>query len=285
MFTGALIAGIAVAAVAAGAGLIGSLRDDARAREQAAAQKEYIEEMYKINKARADEEFKAAKENAERNAAQQEQQADLTDKSLDVTEQGLSNDFNAAIDQMYLGQEADTMTWNAQAMQSGSSEGAAYANLAGSGVRAGSSLSDAVQMESATNAAQLQFSQDAKRRSDDNNLAGVLNNLAGNRWNIQQNRIGADIMRNDAAYLRNSFAEGGHNWNLYQNSLESLKTTTDYNVAQANYEYEQHAGWNAFANSMIAFHTMGAKGFQTGYSIGNTFQNASTPKYGTGTQG
>jgi len=278
-----IMAGIIVAGVAATAGLIGSAMDDKRAREQAAAQKEYIEEMYKINKAKADEEFANAKEQAERNAAQTEKQAELTDKSLDVTEQGLSNDFNAAIDQMYLGQQADTFSWNAQAMQSGSSEGAAYANLAGSGVRAGSSISDAVLMESATNAAQLQFSQDAKRKSDSNNLASVLNNLAGNRWNIQQNRIGADIMREDASYLRNSFAEGGHNWNLYQNSLKALETTTDYNVAQANYEYQQHSGWNAFANSMIAFHTMGAKGFQTGYSIANTFQNASTPNYGAGT--
>lgn len=273
-----LMVGIAVAAVAAGAGLFGSLMDDARAREQSAAQKKYIEEMYKINKARADEEFAAAKDKAEREAMQTERQADLTDKSLNVTEQGLSNDFNAAIDQMYLGQQADTISWNAQAMQAGSSEGASYAGLAGSGVRAGSSLSDAVLMESATNAAQLQFSQDAKRKSDNNNLASVLNNLAGNRWNIQQNRIGADIMRDDAAYLRNSFAEGGHNWNLYQNSLKALETTTDYNAAQADYEYKQHAGWNAFANSMIAFHTMGAKGFQTGYNIGNTFQNALAPK-------
>lgn len=275
-----IIAGIVVAAVVGTAAAIGTAIDDKRAREQAAQEKDYIEEMYEINKQRAEEEFEAAKEKAERNAAQTEKQAELTDKSLDVTEKGLATDFNTAIDQMYLSQEADAYNWNNAAMQAGSSEGAAYSNLAGSGVRAGSSLSDAVQMESATNAAQLQFSQDAKRRSDNNNLAGVLNNLAGNRWNIQQNRIGADFMRADAAYLRNSYQEGGHNWNLYQNQLKSLETTADYNVTKANYEYEQHAGWNAFANSMIAFHTGSAKGFQTGYNIGNTFSNASSPKYG-----
>jgi len=272
--TGALIAGIVIAAVAATAGAIGSAMDDKRAREAAARNKAYIEQMYKIKKDEAKERFELAKEQAERNAAQTEKQADLTDESLNVTEQGLSNDFNAAIDQLYLGQEADAMNWNAQSMQAGSSEGAAYSNLAGSGVRAGSSLSDAVLMESATNAAQLQFSQDAKRRSDDNNLASVLNNLAGNKWNIQQNRIGADIMREDAQYLRNSYLEGGHNWNLYQNQLKALKTDVNYNITELDYEYENHSGWNAFANSMIAFHTMGAKGFQTGYNIGNTFNKA-----------
>lgn len=275
---GALIAGIVVAAVSATAGVIGSALDDKRARESAARNKAYIEQMYRINKERAKEEFEAAKEQAERNAARTEQQAELTDKSLDITEQGLSNDFNAAIDQLYLGQENDAMSWNAQSMQAESLEGASYANLAASGVRSGSSLSDAVQMESATNAAQLQFSQDAKRRSDDNNLASVLNNLAGNRWNIQQNRIGADIMREDAQYLRNSYLEGGHNWNLYQNQLKSLKTTTNYQATELDYEYDYHSGWNAFANSMIAFHTMGAKGFSTGYNIGNAFYNASQPR-------
>lgn len=274
--TGALIAGIVVAAAAATAGVVGSIIDDKRARESAARQKEYIEEMYKINKARAKEEFEAAKEQAERNAARTEQQADLTDESLNVTEQGLSGDFNSAIDQLYLSEEADAMNWNLQSMQAGSAEGSAYSNLAASGVRAGSSLSDAVLMESATNSSQLQFSQDVKRRSDDNNLASVLNNLAGNKWNIQQNRIGADIMREDADYLRKSYLEGGHNWNLYQNQLKSLKTTTNYQATELDYEYDYHSGWNAFANSMIAFHTMGAKGFSTGYNIGNTFNKAST---------
>lgn len=278
---GALIAGIAVAAVAGAAALFGSIQDDKRAREQAAKQKEYNEQMYELNKARLDEDFQAAKEQALRNASKTEQQADLTDKSLDITEEGIANDINAAIDNLYLGQQADTMSWNAQSMQAGSAEGASYAALAGNGVRAGSSLSDAVLMESATNAAQLQFSQDVKRKSDNFNLASVLNGIAGNKFNIYQNRLGADIMREDAQYLRNSYLEGGHNYNLYQNQLAQLKTTNEYNGSQLDYQYEQHAGWNSFANNMIAFHSMSAKGFQTGYNVGNTFQNASAPKFGT----
>ena len=276
--TAALVVGIIAAVAGATAGVWGSLVDDSRARDKAARQKEQVEEQLRLNRERAALEFKAAKEKADRNAKQQELQADLTDKSLDVTEQGLSNDFNAAIDQMYLSQEADAYEWNAQAMQMGSEEGAALASAAASGVRAGSSLSDAVEMQSATNAAQLQFSQDAKRRSDDNNLASVLNNLAGNKYGIQQSRIGADVMRDEAQYLRNSYLEGGSNWNLYQNQLASLESQAKYQTDMLDKEYNEHAGWNAFANAFIAANTMGAKGFQTGYSIGNSSYQAASYK-------
>lgn len=269
--TTALVLGIIGLAAGASSGLLGSLIDDKNAREAAARQKAQVEAMYKLAVEDANQKFEAAKEQANRNAKQQELQAELTDKSLDITEQGLSNDFNAAIDQMYLSQTSDTMNWNATKMQQGSAEGASYANIASSGVRAGSSLSDAVLMESTVNASQLQFSQNAKRRSDDNNLASVLNNLAGNKWNIQQNRIGADIMREDAAYLRASYEEGGRNYNLYQNQLEQLKKTKNYQTTELDYEYEKHSGWNSFMNSQIAMLSMGTKGFSTGYNFGDTW--------------
>lgn len=275
---GSLIAGIISAAVGGIAGMASSLWGDKEARGRITRESEYQRELYELQKREAEEKYRQAKEQAERNAAQAEKQAELTDKTLDVTEKGLAIDFNTAIDQMYLSQESDAYDWNNAAMQAGSSEGAAYSNLAGSGVRAGSSLSDAVQMESATNAAQLQFSQDAKRRNDNNNLAGVLNNLAGNRWNIQQNRIGADIMRDDAAYLRSSYEKGGRNYNLYQLQLEELKKNYEYKDEQLDYEYGQHSGWNSFWNSFIKLNTGGAQGFNTGYNIGETFRNASKPK-------
>lgn len=275
---GSLIAGIAIAIIGGIAAGVNSYVNDKRAKNQAEQDRDYIAEMYEINKERAEEEFEQAKEQAKRNADQADLQADLVDKSLDISEQSLSYDFNAAVDNLYLGQEADTYTWNDAAMQSGKSTGAAYASVAGSGVRAGSSLSDAVMLESAANENQLQFSQDAKRRSDNNNLASMLSNLAGNRFGIQQNRIGADITRSDAAYLRNSYLEGGHNYNLYQNQLESLKKNADYNITKANYQIEQHSGWNSFWNGVIAFHGGGASGFNTGYSIGDSFQKAGSYK-------
>lgn len=276
---GSLIAGIVVAAVAGIAALGSTLSGDEQARSKLAAERNYVDEMYNLNKKDADEKFAQAKEQAERNAKQAELEADLTDKSLNLAEKGLSQDFNAEIDNLYLGQQSDALNWNMASMQAGSSEGAAYANLAASGVRAGSSLSDAVMMESAVNENQLQFAQDTKRRSDSNNLAGVLSNLAGNRFGIEQNRIGADITRSDASYLRNSYLEGGHNYNLYQNQLQSLKKEKDYKQSQIDLEYEQHSGSNAFWNSVIALHTGSARGFNTGYNMGETFKNASNPNY------
>ena len=269
--TTALVLGIIGLAAGAASGLWGSLIDDKNAREAAARQKAQVEAMYKLAVEEANQKFEAAKEQANRNAKQQELQADLTDKSLDISEQALSNDFNAAIDQLYLSEQSDAMDWNNAAMQAESQTGASYANLASSGVRAGSSLSDAVLMESATNEAQLQFSQDAKRRSDDNNLGAVLNSLAGNKFNIQSNRIGADVMRDDAAYLRASYEEGGRNYNLYQNQLEQLKKTMKYQTTELDYEYAKHSDWNAFMNSQISMLSLGSKGFSTGYNFGDTW--------------
>lgn len=280
---GSIVAGIIVAAVAGTAALIGSKLDDQREAQRLGRQKQYIEDNYLLNKKRAEEEFAQAKEQAERNAAQAEKQADLTDQSLDIAEESLSQDFNATIDDLYLNEMADTQNWNISAMQAGSSEGAAYSNLAASGVRAGSSLSDAVLMESAVNENQLQFAQDAKRRSNENQLSSVLNNLAGNRFNIQQNRIGADIQRDDAAYLRNSYLEGGHNYNLYQNQLEQMALNKGYQYQEANFEQKQHTGINSFMNGLTAFISGGAKGFQTGYNFSNTVYNAR--KYNTGIGG
>lgn len=257
-------------AVGAMIGLASAVNKNAEAKKQAREQKEFLEKMYVLNVAHAEEDFAAAKETAERNAKQAEQQADLADKSLDITEQSLSQDFNTAIDNLYLSQESDAYNWNTAAMQMGSVEGSAYSNLAASGVRAGSSLSDAVLMESAVNENQLQFSQDAKRRSDDANLSSVLENLAGNRFNIQQGRIGADVTRDDAAWLRNSYLEGGHNYNLYQNQLAQLKETTDYNVTQANYQIEKSSGWNAFLSNMTGMF----QGATSGYSLYGKLSNA-----------
>lgn len=239
----------------------------AQANEQAQKQKEHNEKMYELNKARAEEDFNAAKEQAERNAQQADLQADLADQALNINEQGLSTDFNTAIDNMYLNQQADTMSWNQASMQAGASEGQAYATLAGSGVRAGSSLSDAVLLESAVNESQLQFSQDAKRRSDNNNLASVLANLAGNQANIRQNRIGADMTRENAAYLRNSYLEGGHNYNLYQNQLAQLQEETNYSNTHADYIIQQNSGMNFMINAATSMFQGAAAGYTAGSNL------------------
>jgi hypothetical protein len=60
--------------------------------------------------------------------------------------------------------------------------------------------------------------------------------------------------------------------------LEELETNFKYGQEQLDYEYGQHADWNSFWNSFIKLNTGGAQGFNTGYSIGETFTNANKPK-------
>lgn len=276
-----IIVGIILAAASASAGLIGSIMDDINGYQSAAQQQAYITQQYLLDEQRAKEEFEAAKKEANRNADKMEMQADLTDEAQDITEQTLSNDFNSAIDNLYLSQESDALNWNLQAMQNGSQEGASYAALAGSGVRAGSSLTEAVEMQSAVNESQLQFSEDAKRRSDNNNLAGILNQLAGNEFNIKQNRIGADWQREDALNLVNSYLEGGSNFNLYKIQKDKMLNEYNYNMLQLQKEKEKHSEWNAFWNGFIAFNSQGARGFQTGYNIGKSMYEGAGYKTGS----
>lgn len=278
-----LIAGIVVAAAAATSGLIGSIIDDTNAWHEANDQQEYIDKLYEQQKEQAELEWNKAKEEANKNAEKARQQADLTDLGQDITEVASSVDFNTAIDNLFLSEQSDAWNWNAQSIQAGSAEGASYAALGASGIRAGSSLSEAVNLEAAVNENQLQFAQDTKRRTDNNNLASVLNNLAGVEYGIMGNRIGADIQRQDALDLVNSYIKGGSNYNLYQNQLSQLKEKHDYEHDRLQQEKEKHTGWNAFWNGFMAFNSQGARGFSTGYQIGS--QTYQAVNYITGSGG
>lgn len=251
------------------------------------AEKKRVEEAYTKQEKQAEDAFNAEKDQAEKNKEEAYRQADnallqadLADKSLNVSERALGKDFNTAIDNLYLSQANDLYSFQNAAMQAGSSTGSALASLSASGVRAGSSLSDAVLMESAVNAEQLQFSQDANRRSQNNNLAGVLNQLAGNRYGIMQNRLAADINRDDAyakknaaLYRLNSFGEGGINYNLYQDQLDIMKTRKNQEINIIK-EKKQDI-WDNYQTQIFASLFTGAsKGASTGYKAGTSFYEA-----------
>jgi len=274
-----LTIGLIVAGIGALGGLLSGIDDSNRKRKAAQAQKDYLAEDYRLQEENLDKDFAEAQKQANRNADKANLQADLIDQAQDIAETTLSNDINTAIDNLYLSGASDTYEWNQQAMAAGQSEGASYAQLASSGVRAGSSLSDAVEMQSATNSALLQFSQDAKRRSDNNNLGNVLNQLAGNEFNIMENRIGADQTRQDALDLVNSYLEGGYNYNIYQNQKDRLKNTRNYNLNQLQTEIADNTFWkggngNAWLKLGTGILTGGASGFSTGYDIANTINDA-----------
>ena len=248
-------------------GLVDSLVENKRARDDLQDQIDNLDALYGLEKKEAGLEYNKAKDEANRNAEEAKLQADLKDAEQTKTEQIVSGDFNTTIDNMYLSQANDAWSWNDAASQLGSSEGAAYSALAGSGVRAGSSLSDAVMIDSTANGAQLQFSQEAKRRSDNNNLYSVLNNLAGNQFGIMQNRIGADLTRSNAQYLIDSYNEGGANWNIYKNNLAQMDQSYSAKRNQLLTEKSRKSGWNAVLDAGASFLTMGASGFKTGYDL------------------
>lgn len=286
-----IIAGI-VALVKGSVDAIDSAQDDKKAREKIDDEQDYLEATYNNSLDQAEEQFNTAKDNEEKNKEEAyrkadvtDLQADLSDKGLNISERSLSSDFNTAIDNLYLSQASDLMSYQNAAMQAGSSTGSALASLSASGVRSGSSLSDAVLMQSAVNSEQLQFSQDAQRRSQNNDLGSVLNQIAGNRFGIMQNRIGADLSRADARALRanadyryNSYFEGGHNYNLYKMETTGLsddqpgrlKLSYDFNKEQLKKEREQVSGANSFWKGVGAFFGGGASGFKSGYDISTT---------------
>ena len=240
-----------------------------KAHDDAQDQLDFIDDMYDLQKDKAEKDYAEAKRQAEKNAKLANQQADLTDLGQDIAERSVSNDFNTAIDNLYLSGAQDAWQWNNAAMQAGSSEGAALANIAGSGVRAGSSLSDAVLMESATNEAQLQFAQDTKRRSDNNNLASVLNGLAGTQYNIMGERIGADVTRQNALDLVNSYVEGGYNYNIYDNQKQQMETTWKYNRGKVEDIKKANSwdSWEAWAKLGTSILTGASSGYQTGANL------------------
>lgn len=340
-----LIAGI-IATVAGTAGMINSLIEDKKAEDEINDQLKYLEDLYDLdettlkdnktaalntkelsekkatterddNLAVAEAIFQNDKDEAYRQAdaldikaKQLNEEADLADVGQDIAERGLANNINAAIDNLYLSQAQDTISWNAQGSDILRQTGAGYAGLAASGIRAGSSLSDAVLMQSAENGAQLQFSQDAKRRSDSNNLAGVLNGLAGGMFDIRQNRIGADtkrfnagLLQSDAAYTRNSYLEGGGQWNLYNQKITGINNSynlsmeiaqntynnrikeldNNWNSYEKTYKYKKnafedelgyHTGGNKAWHAAAALLSAGGTGFNSGYNLGKNIFNS-----------
>ena len=226
--------------------------------------RDYLDKLYQYNKKDVEEKFAAAKAEAEKNANQANVQADISDLGQDITESSVSQDINATIDSLYLSQNQNVLDWNIQAMGAGKSAGASLAGLAGSGIRAGSSLSEAVEMESAVNSQQLQFSQDAARRTESNQLGKLLTNLAGYKVDIYGNRVEADTTRQNALDLVNSYAEGGSNYNIYKNNLDQMEESWRYNRKKIQDEIDDR---NSFWGGFKAFFGGMAQSYVDGKNI------------------
>lgn len=250
---------------------IGVASENEEAKRKYEQQKKAIEADY----LRALEEFELnwtnEKKEQQDKSLEEQHLADISDKGLDVSERSLSNDFNSEIDNLYNAAYADTFNWNDAAMQADQQKGNALAQAAASGVRAGSSMSQSIELQSATNAAQLQFQQDAQRSSYDNALNKMINGLAQGKVDIWQNREVTDVNRDNAIELFNSYEEGGAAWNVYDMKKRHMAEQKDQAINQLKSDLDSYTG-NSFGRWLSGAFGMGSSLFSTSSSIAQSIQ-------------
>ena len=158
-------------------------------------------------------------------------------------------------------------------MQSESQQGQSLAEEAASGIRSGSSLSDAVEMQSALNANQLQLQQDSTRMQQKNALQNVLNNSVSGMYSIQEGRMQNNNLRDNAAYLRESYSEGGSMWNIYKQQKAMLWDEKTAKLKLIGKRQGQVTGWASHWKALTAMASGGAAGFNSGYDFTTKLTN------------
>lgn len=193
-------------------------------------------------------------------AEEANKKADRSDDQMNLAELFTAENFNNQFDALRLGQEADALGWNVQAMQNASQEGNELSNMAASGARS-SSMETAVDLEASVNAQTLQLQEDQQRAQEQIGLSNLFGNLAENTANIQNTRT-------DAMDLRNSYLEGGNQWKLYQNNRNNLNA--DYDAAIKSINKDKKRAKDNYFSGMLSSMFGGAT---TGYKVGSQASN------------
>ncbi len=243
-----------IAGVSAALGLLGGIFGNSRKKKAAEEAKRRAEEQKKRDLELMDLQFDIAEKEANKNS-------DIQDSQTDMGENTASESVNNALDLLRLGQEQDVFNWNLQAAGNDRAEGEALSAMAASGVRSGSSAGEAVDLESAVNVFQLQLEQDAAREQGDIQAAGILNDLAASRFNLQ-------LGRNAANDLRDSFAVGGDQYNLYQKQRANREA--GYNAQIEAYQSEidtLNDPWYNLFSGMSSMFGGAVQGYSTGLSL------------------
>lgn len=213
-----------------------------------------------------DLQFKEAKDAANKSA-------DRSDLNSDMNENTVSNQTNAAIEQLSLQQIADAYSFNYAAEQSSAETGNALSAQAVSGTRT-SSVMDAVDMQAAQSAQQLQLAEDQARAGYDANLDGILAALAQNRFQIQNNRT-------DAIDLRASYEKGGNQYEIYSANRGMTEKAYNNKLQDIGMELDDYSGWK---NSLRAIGRLfGVKNAGTGYQLGQNIADFGSPTFRTET--
>lgn len=202
--------------------------------------------------------------------------ADRADKDTTFQEGMVALDTNSQVDLLKLGQEQQALNFNMQAMSNASNEGNLLSNLAVSGTR-GSSMQDAVDMEKTLNSFQLQNAQDTARKENSLQLSDVLKNLNTNVNNMQYNRT-------DAMDLRQSFEEGGGQYEIYSLERQNLESRWNSRIKELKDAKDKADDvWGNIWGAVAAAHSV--QGLQAGQAVSDFVSNfKGGPDYSTGTK-
>ena len=242
---------------------------------------EQIELMDLMFEEAIDEANKKA-DNYDRQAGQLDKEALLTDKQTTLNEQYVSNSFNNEFKQLQAEQASNLFDYNNQAMAIGQNEGDQLSAIASSGTRAGGSATQATALQ--TNALQNEFqnAQNLTRLNSELKTYNLFNNLNKNINDIQGKRYDADFMRDNAGMyrinandLRESYSEGGYEYQIYQQK-KKMKTT-EYEKSYEDYTYginQLNDNGYRFRRGMTAFFGGMSEGLRTGQQLQSVYDNA-----------
>lgn len=241
------------------ASLITELFNGAEKRQEYENNKKYLEKQLTDELNGIEDAFALEKEEANK-------KADKQDLTTDVEERLSSIDFNQGMDQIIAEQQQEGFAYNIEAMQAGQQEGNELAQAANSGIRAGSSLAQAVELEAGVNAAQLQLQEDTRRKATDNQLAGLLNNLAKNEYGIWNNRDEADN-------LRASYEEGGYSYNQKELQKQNWRNKYDLQMMKLNDDFNEYNSNRSYWKRILSgTFTFGTSAMNTANSLYSLYQ-------------
>lgn len=180
--------------------------------------------------------------------------ADYQDKNLDNAERTNTDTINGNFRAAKLQQEAEANAWNNQAMRDSSETGNALSQSAANGTRT-SSMQQAIDLQSAVNAQNLQITEDMQRNQDSIGLANMFGALNDTVNSIQYNRQVTDQLRKD-------YSQGGKKYQMYQLKREGVEG--DYNAALMSQRKEIN---NAYGNMLWGALSAAFTGGQTGYKF------------------
>lgn len=190
--------------------------------------------------------------------------ADKSDTETTLSEAMLGSGANGALRSLGMQQQASAFGYNADAVGTGTNEGAANESAAQGGTRGSSALQSAAMGRDASSAG-LQMQEDYDRLNGDLTLMGAMNSVLAGAQEAQARRT-------EARETRESYAEGGEQWGIYKKQRENFQH--DIDRAVDDLDAQRIAAWSP--EWILNVHLAGANGASTGLSMGSQISEYSS---------